>query len=265
MPQRGHSAIVFGGGSGLGAASARALAEDHFVVVADLDAGRAQNVAGTLNRGLGVRADVTEDDEIQTAIQAATSAGVLRTTVICAGVLHVERLVDRAGQLHQRDDYERVISINLTGTFNALRFAAAAMVANEPDDDGQRGVAVLTASVASFDGQSGQVAYASAKAGVAGMVLPAARDLASSGIRVCGIAPGAFETPLLAGLSERARAELAAHVPFPRRLGRPDEFGQMVRQIVENRMLNGEVVRLDAGLRMPHRPPSEPRGPTASG
>lgn len=247
-------ALVVGGASGLGEASVRALhAAGMDVTIADLDGPRAEALAGELGGRAGhVRADVTDDAQVQAAVAAAEERAPLRAAVVCAGIGHAERLV-KDGEPHARESWDRVIAINLTGTFNALRRVAAAMCANTPDADGERGVVVLTASVAAFDGQAGQVPYAASKAAVAGMVLPAARDLAEHGVRVCAVAPGTFETPLLAGLPERARATLAEHVPFPRRLGRPPEFGELIVHIVGNRMLNGEVIRLDGALRMPFR------------
>jgi 3-hydroxyacyl-CoA dehydrogenase/3-hydroxy-2-methylbutyryl-CoA dehydrogenase len=181
---------------------------------------------------------------------AAEAPGGLRISVHCAGIGHAERLARSRGP-HGLDSFERVIAINLVGTFNALRFASVAMQANEPaGDDGERGVCVNTASIAAYDGQIGQVAYAASKGAVAAMTLPAARDLAAAGIRVCAIAPGLFDTPLLAALPADARAELARTMPFPQRLGRPEEFARLVCEIVGNPMLNGEVIRLDGALRM---------------
>ncbi len=248
------SALVVGGASGLGEATARAFHTAGIpVTIADVDIDR----AGALARELGararpIRADVTRDADVAAAVAAAADQEPLRAAIVCAGIGHAERLAKR-GVPHARASWDRTIAINLTGTFNVLRHAAAAMSANEPDEEGERGVVVMTASVASFDGQAGQIAYAASKAAIAGMALPAARDLADVGVRVCAIAPGTFATPLLACLPEKAQATLAEHVPFPQRLGRPPEFAQLVLHIVRNRMLNGEVIRLDGGLRMPFK------------
>jgi NAD(P)-dependent dehydrogenase (short-subunit alcohol dehydrogenase family) len=184
-------------------------------------------------------------------VQAAIPEGV-RISICCAGIGWAEKVAGSRGP-HSYDPFETVIRVNLIGTFNVLRLAAAAMIANEPDSNGERGVCVNTASIAAFDGQIGQIAYSASKGGIVGLTLPAARDLAQNGIRVCAIAPGLFDTPLLAGLPEETQEALGRSVPFPPRLGRPDEFGQLVQQIVENPMLNGEVIRLDGALRMPPR------------
>jgi NAD(P)-dependent dehydrogenase (short-subunit alcohol dehydrogenase family) len=245
-------ALVVGGASGLGEAAARALHErGAHVVVADLDADRGDALAAELGeRARFVAADVTRAEQVQAAVTAAAQApGGLRISVHCAGIAYAER-VARARGPHRLEAFERVVAVNLTGTFNALRLASAAMLANEPDDGGERGVCVNTASIAAYDGQIGQIAYAASKGGVVAMTLPAARDLAASGIRVCAIAPGLFDTPLLAGLPAGARGELAGSIPFPPRLGRPAEFAELACQIVSNRMLNGEVIRLDGALRM---------------
>jgi NAD(P)-dependent dehydrogenase (short-subunit alcohol dehydrogenase family) len=186
-------------------------------------------------------------------VQAAAGAdGGLRISVSCAGVGWAEKTAGKRGP-HQLMPFETVLRINLIGTFNVLRFAASAMLANEPDGAGERGVCVNTASIAAYDGQIGQVAYSASKGGVVGMTLPAARDLASSGVRVCTIAPGLFDTPLLAALPQEQRDALGAQIPFPSRLGLPDEYASLAAQIVENQMLNGEVIRLDGALRMPPR------------
>lgn len=248
----GGAAVVFGGASGLGAATAEALhrAGMH-VVVADLDGeGAARRAEALGERASGLAADVTSEEEVGVAIAAVPAAMELRAAVVCAGVGHVERIVGRRGR-HTLAGFERVIAINLVGGFNVLVAAAESMAANEPDEDGERGAIVLTSSVAAFDGQVGQIAYSASKAAVAGLVLPAARDMAGLGIRICAIAPGTFETPLLADLPQGAREGLAAQVPFPKRLGRPAEFGAMVEQILANPMMNGETIRLDGALRMP--------------
>jgi NAD(P)-dependent dehydrogenase (short-subunit alcohol dehydrogenase family) len=239
----GASAIVTGGASGLGAATAARLERDGFGVVRmDLASG-----------GGVVAGDVTREDDLQAAVDAARATGPLRVAVACAGVAAVGRTLARDGTPYALDAFRRVLDVNLVGSFNLLRLAAAAMAPNPPDDEGQRGVVVLTASVAAFDGQIGQVAYAASKGGVVGMVLPAARDLAAIGVRVIAIAPGTFDTPLLAGLPEAARASLAAAVPNPARLGRPEEYADLVAHIVANVMLNGETIRLDGALRMAPR------------
>ena len=248
-------ALVVGGASGLGAAAARALHErGAFVVIADIDAARGEALAAELgDRASFAAADVTETEQLERAVaQAARADGGLRISVACAGIAHGER-VARARGPHRAESFERVVAINLVGTFHALRLASAAMLANEPGAGGERGVIVNTASIAAYDGQIGQIAYAASKGGVVAMTLPAARDLAESGIRVCAIAPGLFDTPLLAGLPAEARAQLAASIPFPPRLGQPAEFGQLVCHVVDNDMLNGEVIRLDGALRMAPR------------
>jgi NAD(P)-dependent dehydrogenase (short-subunit alcohol dehydrogenase family) len=255
MRIQGTGALVVGGASGLGEATARALHErGAHVVVADLDADRGAALAAELRERVAfVAADVTEPDQLGAAVDAAAQApGGLRISVHCAGIGYAERVARPRGP-HRLDAFERVLAVNLTGTFNALRLASAAMLANEPDDGGERGVCVNTASIAAYDGQIGQIAYAASKGGVVAMTLPAARDLAESGIRVCTIAPGLFDTPLLAGLPAEARAQLGAAIPFPPRLGQPAEFAELACQIVTNRMLNGEVIRLDGALRMAPR------------
>ncbi|HEU4656649.1 MAG TPA: SDR family NAD(P)-dependent oxidoreductase [Capillimicrobium sp.] len=252
MRIEGSGALVVGGASGLGEATARTLAaRGARVVIADVNEERGAAVAGELGEGAAfVRTDVTKAQEVEAAVaRAAQAPGGLRISVHCAGIGWAERTVTSRGA-HALQPFETVIAVNLIGTFNALRLAAAAMAGNEPDDEGERGVMVNTASIAAFDGQIGQIAYAASKGGVVGMTLPAARDLARSGIRVCTIAPGLFDTPLHAALPEEARTALGASVPFPPRLGRPEEYGELAAHIVENRMLNGEVIRLDGALRM---------------
>ncbi len=253
MRIEGTGALVVGGASGLGEATARALHERGAqVVVADLDAARGEALAAELGAGARfVHADVRDADLLQHAVDAAAQApGGLRISVQCAGIGHAERLARSRGP-HGLDSFERVLAINVVGTFNALRLASMAMLANDPaGEDGERGVCVNTASIAAFDGQVGQVAYAASKGAVAAMTLPAARELAASAIRVCAIAPGLFDTPLLAALPADARAELARATPYPQRLGRPPEFARLVCEIVTNPMLNGEVIRLDGALRM---------------
>ncbi len=216
------------------------------MVIADLNEEKGLALAGELDARF-VACDVTDADAVAAAVEAA---GALRISVCCAGIGWAEKTAGKRGA-HSFDPFEAVVRVNLIGTFNVLRLAAAAMLANEPDEEGERGVCINTASIAAFDGQIGQLAYSASKGGIVGMTLPAARDLAQSGIRVVTIAPGLFDTPLLAALPEEARQALGAGVPFPPRLGRPDEFGELAVHIVENEMLNGEVIRLDGALRMP--------------
>ena len=255
MRIEGSGALVAGGASGLGEATARRLHEQGAtVVIADLNEEKGEALAGELGeRAAFARADVTQPGEVEAAVTAAAEAeGGLRISVCCAGVGWAEKIAGRHGP-HQAEFFEKVLSINLLGTFHVLRLAAAAMLSNEPDGDGERGVCVNTASIAAFDGQVGQVAYAASKGAIVGMTLPAARDLASAGIRVCTIAPGTFDTPLLAALPQDQRDALGAAIPFPSRLGQPPEFAALAAHIVENPMLNGEVIRLDGALRMPPR------------
>ncbi|GAB3748908.1 SDR family NAD(P)-dependent oxidoreductase [Yimella radicis] len=246
-------ALITGGGSGLGEATARRLnAEGAAVVLADLASSKAQSLADELgDRVHFVAADVRDEAQVQTAVDAARELGDLRIVVNCAGVATPGRIVGKRG-VHDLEQFRTVVEINLIGTFNVLRLAAAAMTENEPVE-GDRGVVVMTASVAAFDGQVGQAAYASSKGGVVGLTLTAARDLADRGIRVMTIAPGTFETPMLAGLPNDVKSVLEAQVPHPSRLGRPEEYAQLVDSIVANPMLNGEVIRLDGALRMPPR------------
>ena len=245
----GTSALVAGGASGLGAATARRLAAAGArVTIADLNAVTGQALADELGAAF-VACDVTDEDQVAAAVGAAEG---LRISVCCAGIGHAEKAAGKRGA-HALGPFQKVISVNLVGTFNVLRHAASAMLANQPDEGGECGVIVNTASIAAYDGQIGQIAYSASKGGVVGMTLPAARDLASARIRVCTIAPGLFDTPLLAGLPEEARSALGAQVPHPARLGDPDEFGALAVHIAENPMLNGEVVRLDGALRMPPR------------
>jgi NAD(P)-dependent dehydrogenase (short-subunit alcohol dehydrogenase family) len=250
MEIEGSGALVAGGASGLGEATVRRLhAGGASVVIADLNEERGGALAGELGAQF-IRADVTEPDQVQEAVTfAAALPGGLRISVCCAGIGWAERVASNRGP-HQLQPFETVIRVNLIGTFNVLRLAAAAMLQSEPAASGERGVCVNTASIAAFDGQIGQISYSASKGGIVGMTLPAARDLARSGIRVCTIAPGLFDTPLLAGLPEEHRQVLASTIPFPPRLGRPDEYAQLAVQIVENEMLNGETIRLDGALRM---------------
>ncbi|MSP60405.1 MAG: SDR family NAD(P)-dependent oxidoreductase [Myxococcales bacterium] len=252
MRIEGAVALVTGGASGLGEATARRLAAGGArVVIVDRDAARGEALARELDGSLFAAADVTDPAQVQAAIDRALAVGPLRVAVSCAGVGWASRTLSREGAPHDLDLFRNVIQINLIGTFNVLRLAAAAMARGEALGDGERGVIINTASVAAFDGQIGQVAYAASKAGVVGLTLPAARDLSAVGVRVMAIAPGTFDTPMMALLPEPARAALGATIPFPRRLGLPSEYALLVGQIVENPYLNGEVIRLDGALRMP--------------
>jgi NAD(P)-dependent dehydrogenase (short-subunit alcohol dehydrogenase family) len=251
MDLNGAGTIVAGGASGLGAATARALAERGArVAIADLNEDGAGALADELG-GVAFKADVTDESQVEAAVAGAVEAfGGIRFAASCAGIGWAERVVGRNGPANLQP-FETVIRVNLIGTFNVLRLAAAAIATGEPDEEGERGAVVMTASIAAYDGQVGQTAYAASKGGVVGLTLPAARDLSRQGIRVCTIAPGTFDTPLLAALPEPAREALGQQVPFPSRLGRPEEFAALACHIAENRMLNGETIRLDGALRMP--------------
>jgi NAD(P)-dependent dehydrogenase (short-subunit alcohol dehydrogenase family) len=253
MNIEGSGTIVTGGASGLGEAGVRALhARGAAVTIADVNADKGQALADELGIGF-VACDVREEAQVRSAVeQAATVNGGLRIALACAGTGWAQKVAGSKGP-HPSLPFETILSINLIGTFNLLRLAASAMIANDPAEDGERGVCVQTASIAAFDGQVGQIAYSASKGGVVAMTLPAARDLAQYGIRVNTIAPGLFDTPLLAALPEEARHKLGAGVPFPARLGQPAEYAQLACQVVENRMLNGETIRLDGALRMPPR------------
>jgi NAD(P)-dependent dehydrogenase (short-subunit alcohol dehydrogenase family) len=249
MRVEGAVAAVFGGASGLGEATARRLAAGGAkVLLADLNEERAAEVAAEID-GAHVVCDVADSDSVEAAIAAAGELGDLRIAVDCAGIATPTKLV-RKGKATPLEDFAKVIAVNLLGTINVLRCAAAAMAKAEPVADGDRGVCVTTASIAAYEGQVGQVAYAASKAGVAGLTLPVARELAASAIRVVAIAPGLFDTPLLAGLPRPAREALAGQVPYPSRLGDPAEYAALVEHIVANTMLNGETIRLDGALRM---------------
>jgi NAD(P)-dependent dehydrogenase (short-subunit alcohol dehydrogenase family) len=246
MELNGIGAFIAGGASGLGEATARELSSRGVrVTIADLNEERGEALAGELGGGFA-KADVTDEDALTAAVEAA---GDIRFAVNCAGIGWAERTVKKDGPATLQP-FETVVRVNLIGTFNVLRLAAAAMNENEPKENGERGAVVMTASIAAFDGQIGQTAYAASKGGVVGLTLPAARDLAGRGIRVCTIAPGLFDTPLLAALPEEARDALGKTMPFPQRLGRPEEFAHLACAIAENPMLNGEVIRLDGALRM---------------
>jgi len=247
-----HAFLVTGGGSGLGSETANMLAENGGkVVIADVN----ETAGKELERHVGgmvrfVKCDVTDEASMQGAVDFAVAQfGAIHGLVNCAGVAPGERVVGREGP-HKLASFSRAVNINLVGTFNAIRLAAAKMSVQPPDPSGERGVIVNTSSVASMDGQIGQAAYAASKAGVNGMTLPIARELAKFGIRVMTIAPGIFDTPMLRGMSDEIRASLGAQVPFPSRLGQPEEYAALVKHIVENEMLNGEVIRLDGAIRM---------------
>ncbi|MBI3043722.1 MAG: SDR family NAD(P)-dependent oxidoreductase [Betaproteobacteria bacterium] len=252
MQIAGRTFLVTGGASGLGAATARRLARaGGNVALCDLDAGHGKKLVQEIGaQAIFVPADVTDEARVTQAIATARGKfGALHGAVSCAGIAPGERVLGKTGP-HRLESFRRAIEINLVGTFNVLRLAAQAMAENPPDAEGERGIIINTASVAAFDGQIGQVAYSASKAGVVGMTLPAARELARSGIRVMTIAPGIFETPMVAGLAPELQQSLAAQVPFPPRLGRPDEFAALVEHIITNVMLNGEVIRLDGAVRL---------------
>ncbi len=255
MRIEGCSALVVGGASGLGEATARLLNERGAIVtIADVNAEKGAALAGELGASF-VPCDVREEQQVQMAVDEAAGAstdGGLRIAVSCAGTGWAQKVASSKGP-HPLLPFETILQINLIGTFNVIRLAAAAMIATEPHEDGERGVCVNTASIAAFEGQVGQIAYAASKGGVVGLTLPAARDLAQYGIRVCTIAPGLFDTPLLGALPQEAREKLGAGVPFPSRLGTPAEYALLAAHIIENRMLNGETIRLDGALRMPPR------------
>jgi NAD(P)-dependent dehydrogenase (short-subunit alcohol dehydrogenase family) len=249
----GKTALVAGGASGLGEAAARRLHDAGAgVVIADLNREKGEALAAELGEGASfVEANVLEAEQVEAAVDAAANGeGPLRISVCCAGIGWAQRTVSKQGP-HDLEIFSNVVKVNLIGTFNVLRLAANAMAANEPETTGERGVCINTASIAAFDGQIGQTAYAASKGGIVGLTLPAARDLAGLGIRVVTIAPGLFDTPLLAALPEDARQALGAGIPFPSRLGEPAEYAQLAAAIVENPMLNGETIRLDGALRMP--------------
>lgn len=235
----------------MGEATARRLAAaGATIVIVDRDQNKGEQVAGELD-GRFAAADVTDEESVKAAVEVATAIAPLRTCIHCAGIGWAERTLNRAGEPHSLDTFRKVLEINLVGTFNVLRLAAAGMSPNEPDENGERGVILNTASIAAYDGQVGQAAYSASKGGVVALTLTAARDLAAVGIRVCTIAPGLIDTPLLGGLPADARNALAQSVLFPKRLGVPDDFASLAMEIVRNSYLNGEVIRMDAGIRMP--------------
>ena len=247
--------FVTGGSSGLGAATAKTLAEAGAnVVLADVNEEAGEQTASEIGSGAKfVRTDVTDEGSVQDALDSAIATfGSLNGVVNCAGIGPAAKVVGKKG-VHDLDLFTKTVQINLIGTFNVIRLAAVKLAENEPDEDGERGVIVNTASVAAYDGQIGQAAYAASKGGVVALTLPVARELASSGIRVVTIAPGIFETPMLAALPEEAKDSLGKQVPFPSRLGRPEEYAALAKHIIENQMLNGEVIRLDGAIRMAPR------------
>ncbi len=253
MDLNGAVALVTGGASGLGEATARRLhAGGASVVLVDKNAERGTAIASELGpKALFCETDVTSEESVQAAVTAAAELGPLRINVNCAGSGMAGRTINRDGSPHQLSVFEWVIKLNLIGTFNVARLSASAMSKNEPNAGGERGVIVNTASIAAFDGQIGQVAYSASKGGVVGMTLPMARDLGVVGIRVMAIAPGSFETPIFGVAGDDMKAALSSIVPFPTRMGDPDEFAQLVQQIVENGYLNGEVIRIDGAVRFP--------------
>ncbi|MFJ5762130.1 3-hydroxyacyl-CoA dehydrogenase [Neobacillus sp. NPDC093182] len=248
-------ALVTGGASGLGEATVRNIVKNGGkAAILDLSEERGASLAEELGENaVFYKTNVTSEEDVENAINSAIAQfGSINTVVNCAGIAIAEKTVGR-NQPHSFDHFKKVIEINLIGTFNVIRLAAAQMVNNQPNQEGERGVIINTASVAAFDGQIGQAAYSASKGGVVGMTLPIARDLAKSGIRVMTIAPGLIETPLFASLSEQAKAALESQVPFPSRLGRPSEYAQLAQSIIENVMLNGETIRLDGAIRMAPR------------
>jgi len=253
MEVNGNTFLISGGASGLGGATSRLLAENGAnVVIADINREKGEGVAARLGANARfVETNVADEESVKNAVSAAVSAfGSINGAVNCAGIGVAEKTVGKEGP-HSLASFKRIIEVNLIGTFNVIRLAAAQMAGQEPNAGGERGVIINTASIAAFDGQIGQAAYSASKGGIVGMTLPIARDLARSGIRVVTIAPGLFDTPLLAGLSEDIRKALGAQVPFPARLGVPAEYAALAKHIIENAMLNGEVIRLDGALRMP--------------
>ncbi|CAH0235776.1 putative oxidoreductase Rv1144 [Microbacterium sp. Bi98] len=250
MQIQGSSALITGGASGLGLATARTLAAAGAVVtILDLPSSAGAEIASDLG-GVFSGGDVTSAEDAAAAVAAAQAAAPLRIVVNCAGIAPPAKVLDREGNPAVLADFERIVRINLVGTFNVLSQASAVIAKNDATDTGDRGVIVNTASVAAFDGQIGQPAYSASKGGVHAMTLPVARELARYGIRVCTIAPGIMETPMLMGLPQAAQDSLGQQVPFPSRLGRPDEYASLVQQIVENGYLNGETIRLDGAIRM---------------
>ena len=252
MEIRGKVFVVTGGASGLGEGTARMLAaEGATVVIADMQAEKGEALARSVG-GAFVRCDVTQESDAQAAIDKAVSLGKFMGLVNCAGIAPAEKTVGKSGA-HSLAAFSKVVTVNLIGSFNMIRLAAEAMSRNDPESTGERGVLVSTASVAAYDGQIGQAAYSASKGGIVGMTLPIARDLARSGIRNMTIAPGIFGTPMLFGMPQEVQDALAAGVPFPSRLGTPQDYAKLVKHIVENEMLNGEVIRLDGAIRLAPR------------
>jgi NAD(P)-dependent dehydrogenase (short-subunit alcohol dehydrogenase family) len=251
MDINGTSAIVTGGASGLGEATTRKLAANGVtVVILDMNADKGEALAKEVG-GAFVSADVTDPEQVQVAVDAAAEAGTLRSLVNCAGIGWAQRTVGRGGEPHDLGAFEKVVQVNLFGTFNCIRLAASAMSRTDELEHGERGAIVNTASVAAFDGQIGQASYSASKAGVVGMTLPIARDLSAVGIRVNTIAPGLIDTPLLGLLPQEQKDELAANVLFPKRLGEPDDFASLAYELLTNSYMNGESIRMDGGIRMP--------------
>lgn len=245
--------LVTGGASGLGGASAEMLCEKGAnVVLIDINQEAGDSKSSSLgSQARFCRADVSHESEVQAAVDMAVAEfGGLHGAINCAGIVPVAKMVDREGQPHDLGLFSKGITVNLVGTFNVNRLALAVMVNNEPNDGGERGIIINTASIAAFDGQVGQISYAASKGGIVAMTLPLAREMARYGIRVMTLAPGIFDTPMMASLPEAARESLGAQVPFPSRLGRPEEYASLVGQVIENPMLNGEVIRLDGSIRM---------------
>ncbi len=250
MHIKGHTFLVTGGGSGLGAGTAARLAGlGANIVVADVNEEGGAGVAGSIG-GVFSRTDVTDSASVESTIALARERfGALHGVVNCAGIIIGRRTLSRKGP-HDLESFERIVKVNLIGTFNVIRLSAALMAENEPEEDGERGVIVNTASVAAFDGQIGQAAYSASKGGVVGMTLPIARDLSSSGIRVVTIAPGVMKTPMVAGMPDDVQESLAQQIPFPSRLGTPEDYAFLAQHVIENRMINAEVIRLDGAIRM---------------
>lgn len=247
-----HTFVITGGASGLGAATAEHLVtQGAAVVVLDINQSAVEAQAQRLGRNaLGLACDICDAEQVQQALAAALQQfGALHGLINCAGIVGAQRILGRQGP-HDLDDFARVLNINVIGSFNMLRLAAQVLASNEPNTQGERGVIINTASIAAYDGQLGQAAYAASKGAIVSLTLPAARELAALGIRVMTIAPGIFETPMMAGMTEEVRASLSAGVPFPARLGKPEEYAALAQHIIENSMLNGEVIRLDGALRM---------------
>lgn len=252
MQIQGHTFLISGGSSGLGAACVRRLAAlQANVVIADINREVGQALADELGGSvIFAYSNVTEETSVKSAVAGAIERfGNLHGVINCAGIAIAKRVLGKEAP-HELDAFAKVIGVNLIGSFNVIRLAAAAMVQNEPNEEGERGIIINTASVAAFDGQIGQAAYSASKGGVVGMTLPIAREFARLGIRVMTIAPGIFDTPMMAGLPEAARISLGQQVPFPSRLGHPDEYAALAQHIIENTMLNGEVIRLDGAIRM---------------